>query len=49
MKDISAGLDAEVPEGPEGKANLMKVCHQSNMEYAPNELWKTSLLSIQMG
>lgn len=25
MKDISAGLDAEVPEGPEGKANLMKV------------------------
>lgn len=27
MKDISAGLDAEVPEGPEGKANLMKVCY----------------------
>lgn len=25
MKDISTGLDAEVPEGPEGKDNLMKV------------------------
>ncbi|CAB1116950.1 unnamed protein product [Ectocarpus sp. CCAP 1310/34] len=25
MRDISTGLDAEVPEGPEGKGNLMKV------------------------
>lgn len=25
MRDISTGLDAEVPEGPEGKDNLMKV------------------------
>lgn len=27
MRDISTGLDAEVPEGPEGKDNLMKVWH----------------------
>lgn len=27
MRDISTGLDAEVSDGPEGKDNLMKVCH----------------------
>lgn len=48
MKDISTGLDAEVPEGPEGKDNLMKVFFRPIIysELTPN-LSIPSILSCQ--